>query len=100
MSKRLEELARRKEALIERCAEERADLSLACDQIRSPLHMSVAIAAVSRMLKTYPLIAAGLSSLLVSGYGSKFSRSATDVAKLWRMAAPLVSWLTSKRKRK
>lgn len=98
MSKRLEEIARRKRALIERCAEERAELSHNYRQVRSPLQISAALAGISRALKTYPLLAAGLSSLLVSGYGSKLTRSAADLVKLWRMALPVWYWFTKRGK--
>ncbi|MBM4264522.1 MAG: hypothetical protein FJ145_24230 [Deltaproteobacteria bacterium] len=96
MSNRLEEIARRKRALIERCAEERAQLSNSYRQIHSPLQLSTALVGVSRVLKTYPLLAAGISSLLVSGYGSKLTRSAADLLKLWRMVVPVWVWLTKR----
>jgi len=100
MSRRLEEIARRKQALIERCAAERVALHAACSQIRSPLHLTTALVAVTRILKTYPLIAAGVSSLLVSGYGSKLTRSAGELVKLWRLVLPVWAWFTKGGKRK
>ena len=95
---RLDEIARRKHALIARCAEERDELSSACDAMRSPLRLGVAIAVISRLLKTYPLAAAAISSLFVSGYGNKFARSAVGVAKLWRAATPLRTWLFNRKR--
>lgn len=97
MNNRLEEIARRKRALVERCAEERAELSHAYRQIRSPLQLSTALVGVSRFLKTYPLLAAGISSLLVSGYGSKLTRSTGELLKLWRMVLPIWYWITKRR---
>jgi hypothetical protein len=99
VSNRLEEIARRKRALIERCAEERVELSGAYRQIHSPLQLSIALVGVSRLLKTYPILAAGISSLLVSGYGSKLTRSAADLVKLWRLTLPVWHWFTKRGKR-
>ena len=99
MSKRLEEIAQRKRALIARCAQERDELSGACDTMRSPLRLSVAIAGISRLLKANPLAAAAISSLFVSGYGGKIARSAVGAAKLWRAAEPLRTCLFSRGKR-
>lgn len=89
----------RKRALIERCAAERAELSASYRQIHSPLQISTALVGVSRVLKTYPLLAAGISSLLVSGYGSKLTRSAADLLKLWRMVLPIWHWLSKRDKK-
>lgn len=97
MSNRLAEIAQRKRALVERCAEERAELRSAYRQIHSPLQLSTALIGISRVLKTYPLLAAGISSLLVSGYGSKLTRSTTDLLKLWRMVVPLWQWFTKRK---
>ena len=100
MSNRLAEIARRKQALIARCGEERAELSASYRQIHSPLQLSTALVSISRLLKTYPIVAAGLSSLLVSGYGNKLARSASDWLKLWRLILPVWAWLRRKDKRK
>jgi hypothetical protein len=100
VSNRLEELARRKQALIERCAQERAELAAVSSQIRSPLHLGAVILGVTKLLKTYPLVAAGISSLLVSGYGSKFTRSAATLTQLGRLVLPVLSWISKRRKGK
>ena len=99
MSNRLEEIARRKQALIERCAAERSALHAAWSQIRSPFHVTTTLVTITRMLKTYPLLAAGVSSLLVSGYGSKLTRSAGELVKLWRLVLPVWAWFTKRGKR-
>lgn len=99
MNNRFEELARRKQALIDRCARERAELSALCERIRSPFDLSGTLLGVGRMLKTHPMIAAGFSSLLVSGYAGRLLKSAGDLVKLWRLALPLWGWLTKRRKR-
>ena len=98
MNKRFEELAHRKQALIDRCARERAELSGLCDRIRSPFDISGTLLGIGRMLKTHPMIAAGVSSLLVSGYAGRLLKSAGDLVKLWRLALPLWSWWTQRRK--
>jgi hypothetical protein len=99
VNKRLEELARRKQSLIDRCARERAELSALCERIRSPFGLSGTLLGVGRVLKTHPMIAAGFSSLLVSGYAGRLLKSAGDLVKLWRLALPLWGWLTKQRKR-
>jgi hypothetical protein len=99
VNNRFEELARRKQALIDRCARERAELSALCERIRSPFDLSGTLLGVGRMLKTHPMIAAGFSSLLVSGYAGRLLKSAGDLVKLWRLALPLWGWLTKQRKR-
>jgi hypothetical protein len=98
VSKRFEELARRKQALIDRCAYQRAELSGLCDQIRSPFESSGTLLGISKMLKTHPMIAAGFSSLLVSGYAGRLLKSAGELVKLWRLALPLWAWWTKRRK--
>ena len=98
MNKRFEELARRKQALIDRCARQRAELSGLCDRIRSPFDISGTLLGVGRMLKTHPMIAAGFSSLLVSGYAGRLLKSAGDLVKLWRLALPLWGWWTKRRR--
>jgi hypothetical protein len=99
VNKRFEELARRKQALIDRCADQRAELSRLCDRIRSPFDISGTLLGIGKMLKTHPMIAAGVSSLLVSGYAGRLLKSAGDVVKLWRLALPLWGWWTKRRKR-
>ena len=50
MSNRLAEIARRKQALIERCGEERAEVDAAWRQIHSPFHLSTALVGIGRIL--------------------------------------------------
>jgi len=99
VNKRFEELARRKQVLIDRCARERAELSELCERIRSPFDLSGTLLGIGRVLKTHPMIAAGFSSLLVSGYAGRLLKSAGDLVKLWRLALPLWGWWTKRRKR-
>ena len=99
MTKRFEELARRKQTLIDRCARERSELLAICDRLRSPFDTSGTLLGIGRILKTHPMIAAGVSSFLVSGYAGRLLRSAGAVVKLWRLALPLWGWWTKRRKR-
>ena len=98
MNKRFEELVRRKQTLIDRCARERNELSAIYDRLRAPFDISGTLLGIGRMLKTHPMIAAGISSFLVSGYAGRLLRSAGDVVKLWRLALPLWGWWTKRRK--
>jgi hypothetical protein len=94
----LDELARRKQALIDRCDTERAEMSALWGKIRSPFDVSGTLLGIGRMLKTHPIIAAGISSLLVSGYATKLMKQAGELIKLWRLALPLWGWWTKRRK--
>jgi hypothetical protein len=98
VSSRFEEIARRKEALIERCREERRELRLASQRLRSPFNLSDRVLGFGRVLKTHPLIAAGLSSFLVSGYAGKLLRSSGGLLKLWRLTLPVWSWWRKRRR--
>ena len=98
MNKRFEELARRKQALIDRCADQRAELSALSERIRSPFDVSGTLVGIGRMLKTHPMIAAGISSFLVSGYAGRLLKSTGELVKLWRLILPLWGWLTKRRK--
>ena len=99
MNSRLEEIARRKQALVQRCREERTDLSLVCQRLSSPFHVSSKIVGLGQTLKTHPIIAAGISSLLVSGYAGKILRSTRELFKVLRMVLPIWTWWRKRRKR-
>ena len=98
MTSRLEEIARRKEVLIDKAASERAELARIYSGIRSPLAIGLTLVGIGRALKTHPMIAAGISSFLVSGYGGQVLKSTTQVFKLWHLARPLWSWWQKRRK--
>lgn len=96
MTKRLQELARRKAALINRCAHEREEIARLSNQIRSNLSLGSMVRGLGKSLSSHPMIAAGISALLASGYAAKTIKSAGAVLNLWRLAQPLWS-LRSKR---
>jgi len=98
VSKRLEEIARRKQALVERCARQRAELAAIYQRIRSPFDVSGTLVGVGRMLKSHPLIAAAISSFLVTGYAARLVRSAGELLKLWRLVLPVWAWWRTRRK--
>ncbi len=98
MSKRFEELARRKQALIARCARERAELTAAWSHIRSPFDVGGILYRLGRALKAHPVIAAGISSLLVSGYPGRLAKTAGKLLKLWRVVLPLWAWWRKRRR--
>lgn len=99
MSKRLEDIARRKQALVERCALQRDEIKAAYRRIRSPFDVSGTVVGVGRVLKTHPLIAAAISSFLVSGYAGRLVRSSGELLKLWRLALPVWAWWRSRRRK-
>jgi hypothetical protein len=98
VSRRLEEIARRKQALIEKAGRERDELAAAYDRIHAPLELTSTLIGIGRTLKSHPIIAAGISSLLVSGYASKLLKSSGDLLRLWRVAWPLWSRWRATRK--
>jgi len=61
--------------------------------------MSSMVLGIGRVLKTHPVVAAGLSSFLVSGYAGKALRSSGKVLQLWKVAQPVWSWLRKRRKK-
>jgi hypothetical protein len=100
VSKRFEELAGRKQALIEKARLERLELASAYDRIRAPLDLSAILLRIGRALRTHPLMTAGVSSLVVSGLGKKLLQSAQMLFKLRRLVLPLWSWWIKRRKRR
>ena len=75
MANRFEEIARRKQALIDKAAQERAELARSRADLKSSFEVSSTLLGIGRVLKTHPIVAAGLSTFLVSGYAGKAIRS-------------------------
>jgi hypothetical protein len=92
VNSRLQEIARRKQDLIDKAARERYDLAKAYDGLRLPFGMSAPLLGIGRMLKTHPMITAGFSSLLVGGFASRLLRPVSELFKLWRVVLPLWAW--------
>ena len=69
MSDRFEEIIRRKQVLIDRCARDREELAASCRRIHLPLGFGAVLTVLGKTLKSYPILVAGLSTLLVGGYG-------------------------------
>ena len=100
MTSRFEDIARRKLALIDKAAQERADLATAYSRVKSPFDLSSTLLGIGRALKTHPMIAAGVSSFLVSGYAGKLLKSAGELLGLWKLALPLWRWWERRKKAK
>lgn len=98
VSKRLEQLSRQKQDLIAQCARERLEFAQALTTIRSSVTFYGAVAGLGRILVTHPLIAAAISSLLASGYARKLTKSGSDLLKFVRIARPLWSWWSKRRR--
>ena len=97
MANRLEEIARRKQALIDKAAQERADLARSYANLKSPFDLSSTVLGIGRTLKTHPIVAAGLSSFLVSGYAGKLLKSSIEALHLWKLAQPIWNWWRKRR---
>ena len=91
-SKRFDKLSRRKQALIVQAAHERAELAEVYEKLRSPFDLNQTFMGLGRVLKSHPMITAGISSMLVSGLAGKLLRGAGQLVALSRMALPLWSW--------
>jgi hypothetical protein len=98
VTSRFDEIARRKEALIAQCARERDELCTAFSRIRSPFELGKIVIGLTRSLKAHPIVAAGISSLLASGYAGKLLRTAGEGLQLWRLLRPLLSWWKKRRR--
>ena len=100
MSRRLEDIARRKQVLIDRCALDREELAASSRRIHLPLSLGVVLAVLGKTLKSYPILVAGISTLLVGGYAGRLTKSAGALFRLGQVILPLWSWWTGHRKRK
>jgi hypothetical protein len=100
VNSRLQEIARRKQILIDQAARERYELGKVYNSLRLPFGMSAPLLGIVRVLKTHPLITAGLSSVLVGGYASRLLRSVTEFFKLWRIVLPIWAWWSKRDKAK
>jgi len=97
VSNRLAELAQRKQTLIERAGRERAELARAYNKIRAPIDIGATLLGLGRTLKTHPIIAAGVSSFLVSGYAGKLLKSTGELLSLWKLTRPIWAWWRKRR---
>ena len=98
MTSRLQDIARRKQDLIDKAAGERADLARIYGELKSPLALGSTFLGIGRALKTHPIIAAGVSSFLASGYAGKLLKSTSELLKVWHLARPLWAWWQRRRK--
>jgi len=89
VSDRLHEIARRKQALIEKAALDRLEVATAYRRIRAPIDLGK-LSAVEKFLRAYPLLTAGLSTFLVGGLSKKIFNSAGLIFKLGRLALPFL----------
>ena len=88
MSNRFEEIARRKQVLIDRCARDREELSESCRRIHLPLGLGAVLTVWGKTLKSYPILIAGVSSLLIGGYEGKLTKSARTLFRLGQAFCP------------
>jgi hypothetical protein len=92
VNRRLEEILRRKESLIEQCALQREEFAALCRRIRSPFDLGRLVLLVTRALKAHPIAAAVASSLLASGYAGRLLRLTGEGLRLWRLIRPIWFW--------
>ena len=99
MASGLEDLARRKQALINRAAQERDEVARNYANLKSPFAVTSWVSGIGSVLKTYPIVAAGLSSLLASGYAGKALRSSGHLLPVLKLALPIWSWVRNRGKK-
>ena len=97
MNRRLENLERRKQNLIARCAQEREEVANGFERCRPHLDLTKTLASLGNSLKSHPLLVAGASGLLMSGRARSMSLLALEVVGLWRAIGPLWSWWKKRR---
>jgi hypothetical protein len=100
LSNRLAEIARRKQLLIERCEGDRQEITASLGRVRPALGVGALLLTLGGFLKAYPILVAGASALLVSGYGGKLTKSAGQLLSLGQAIRPLWSWWAKSRKPK
>jgi len=89
VSDRLQEIARRKQALIEKAALDRLEVATACRHIRAPIDLGK-LFALGKFLRAYPVLSAGLSTFLLGGLSKKIFKSAGFLFKLGRLVLSLL----------
>jgi hypothetical protein len=100
VSSRLDELARRKQALIIQCTQEREELVAFCRHYRIPLDVRKILLSVGTTLKGHPLLLAGASGLLISRRGRAVAKFGLEMLGLWKTIFPLWSWWSTRRAQK
>jgi hypothetical protein len=97
MRKRFDEIARRKEILIERCAREREELAAAWRRIHLPFNLGAVFMKAGKLFQAYPVVA-GLSSLFVTGLGVKLTRAVGKLVEMAGVIRPLWLWWSKRRR--
>ena len=102
MNKRLEEIARRKQSLIERCDREREELAALCASFRLPGAGTSIGFLLGKTLKASPLFIAASAGLLVSRAHllTRSVRGIRGTIRWWRAAYPLGSRWSGRRRGK
>ena len=89
MNKRLQDIARRKQALVEKSALDRLEVATAYRRIRSPIDFGKLL-SVGKFLRAYPVLTAGLSTFLLGGLSKNIFKSAGLIFKLGRLVLSLL----------
>jgi hypothetical protein len=97
VSKRFEEIAGRKQALIDKARFERLELAAAAAQIRSPFNLGRTFSRFVGILGAYPLATAGISSFFLAGLGKKLFRFGRLIFKFRQAVLPLWVWWLRRR---
>ena len=98
MGSRFDEIARRKDLLIERCAQDREELAACFRQLCLPFHLGAFLLMLDKARRAYPVTAAGLYSLLVTRFAAKLTRAAGKLIGVVRVIRPLWSWWSKRRR--
>jgi hypothetical protein len=98
VSNRLQDIARRKQALIEKAALDRLEVATAYRRIRSPIGLDKLL-TIGKFLRAYPVLTAGLSTFLLGGLSKNIVKSAGLIFKLGRLVLSLLRFRRKPRRR-
>ena len=98
MTNRFEEIARRKQVLIDKARLERLELAAAAVQIRSPFNLGRTFSRFVGLLGAHPLATAGISSFVLSSFGRKLFRCARLIFKFRQAVLLLWVWWVRRRR--
>ena len=93
MNRRLQELERRRQFLIAECGRQRDEVAFICSRIKLPFDLGGLAFGLVRIIKTHPIAAAGVSTLVAGGYAGTAVKLAGKGVTLWRLARPVLQLL-------
>ena len=85
--------------MVNKAAQERHEAARSYANLKSPFDVRSRVFGLGRVLKTYPIVAASLSSFLASGYAGTALRSSGQLLPVLKLALPIWTWVGKRRKK-